>query len=311
MKSSVVCVDIGGTTTKVAVVDPCGEVHSPNSFPTRPDAEFFFTALCDLLEQTLNTADESGRRISGIGIAVAGFLSAQRDRLIYNPNLNWLEEFPLLERLSQDFKQPIELETDSNSACMAERFFGSGRHSQRFLCVTAGTGLGVGMAVAGEPLRVAYGCLGDMGHIIVEPGGPVCACGGRGCAETLISAPVLAQEFAQRSGRASAGSLRDVIDAAHAGDTIAHSVLTRAGEHLGIAIASMANILFPDRIAIAGGLSAAGDCVVGTAEETFRGSASTLVQSKVTFGSAQLGSAATLIGAAWPFWKRMKVQNNG
>jgi glucokinase len=95
-----------------------------------------------------------------------------------------------------------------------------------------------------------------------------------------------------------------VIEAANAGDPVARSILNRAGEHLGIAIASMANILFPDRIAIAGGLSAAGDFVVAVAEEVFRSSASILARSNVSFSRARLGPQATLIGAAWPFWNK-------
>jgi len=301
MDSSVVCVDIGGTSTKAGVVDPSGRLHLTSSIPTEPDVDSYISALCNLVEQTYTAARAGGHNISGIGVAVAGFLSPQRDRLVYNPNIAWLEQFPLLERLQRRFHQPVELETDSNSACIAEYLFGTGRQSQRFLCVTAGTGLGVGMAVAGRPLRLAYGCLGDIGHIIVQPNGPVCYCGGRGCAEILVSAPALAARFAQQSGLTSEISLRDVIEAAHRGDPIALSVLKEAGEYLGIAIASMANTLFPDHIAVAGGLSAAGDAVLKIAEAVFRDSASILARSGVSFTRAHLGPSATLIGAAWPF----------
>jgi glucokinase len=299
MNSSVVCVDIGGTSTKAGLVDSSGQLHLTKSIPTEPDVESYFEAVCTLVERT----ETAGQAIGGIGVAVAGFLSPQRDRLVYNPNIAWLEQFPLLERLRNRFHAPVELETDSNSACMAEYLFGTGRQSPRFLCVTAGTGLGVGMAVDGQPLRFAYGCLGDIGHIIVEPKGPVCYCGGRGCAEILVSAPALAERFAQQSGLTSEISLRDVIEAANDGNTVALSILTEAGEHLGIAIASMANTLFPDHIAVAGGLSAAGDSVLKVAEQVFRDSASILARSNVTFSCAALGPSATLIGAVWPFWK--------
>jgi glucokinase len=303
MNQSVVCVDIGGSSTKAGVVDPSGQLHFTNSIPTGPDVDSFVSSLCNLVEQTYTAARAGGHDISGIGVAVAGFLDPQRERLVYNPNIAWLEQFPLLESLRHRFHRPVELETDSNSACMAEYLFGTGPQSQRFLCVTAGTGLGVGMAVAGQPLRFAYGCLGDIGHIIVQPNGPVCYCGGRGCAEILVSAPALAERFALQSGITSEISLRDVIDAAYRGDHIALSVLKEAGEHLGIAIASMANTLFPDHIAVAGGLSAAGDAVLKIAEEAFRDSASILARSGVSFTRARLGPSATLIGAAWPFWK--------
>ncbi len=304
MSSSVVCVDIGGTSTKAGVVDSSGELQLVNSIPTQGDVESYFLALCGLVEQTNTAAESAGYSVSGIGVAVAGFLSPQRDRLVYNPNIEWLEHFPLLERLQHRFPQPVELETDSNSACMAEYLFGTGRNSQRFLCVTAGTGLGVGMCVNGEPLRFAYGCLGDIGHIIVQPHGTLCYCGGRGCAEILVSAPALAERFAQQSGLSGETSLRDVIEAANTGNAMALSILKEAGEHLGIAIASMANTLFPDHIAVAGGLSAAGDSVLKVAERVFRDSASILARSNVSFTQARLGSSATLIGAAWPFWKK-------
>jgi glucokinase len=247
-----------------------------------------------------------------IGVAIAGFLSPERDRMIYNSNIAWLEDFPLRDRLAREFALPIEMEVDSNAACMAEYHFGSGSGSKRFLCLACGTGLGVGMCVDGVPLRFAYGCLGDIGHIIVERNGPLCTCGGRGCAEIMISAPVLAREFARRSHTSAQVSLRNVIDEAAAGDQVARSVLSEAGEWLGLAIASMANFLFPDHIAIAGGLSAAGDLVLSPAETVFRESAAVFARENVTFSKALLGSSATLIGAAWPFWSNahLKARQN-
>ncbi len=190
---------------------------------------------------------------------------------------------------------------------MAEYRLGSGQGSNRFLCLTAGTGLGVGMTIDGSPLRFAYGCLGDIGHVIVEPRGPLCTCGGRGCAEILVSAPVLAERYKCRTNRQEETTLRTVIEQAEGGDPEAASILTRAGECLGIAIASMANIFFPDHIAIAGGLSAAGALVLEPAERAFRETACILARSSVTFTQAKLGSTATIIGAAWPFWNSKEL----
>jgi glucokinase len=292
----ILCVDVGGTSTKVGLVSALGQTQNVRSIATLPDAETYFRNLAYLIESSL----EPG--LQKMGVAVAGFLDEARSKLVYNSNLSWLEDFPLKERLSNAFPQfAIELEVDSNAATMAEYQLGSGKASRRFLCLAVGTGLGVGMAVDGEPLRFSYGCLGDMGHIIVAREGPVCTCGGRGCAEALISAPVLAAEYAGSSGREV--SLRDVIADAQAGVSEAAAILTRAGEWLGLAAASMSNIFFPDHIAIAGGLSAAGEIVLGPAERVFRESACVLARSQATFTRASLGSMATLIGAAWPFWK--------
>jgi glucokinase len=180
---------------------------------------------------------------------------------------------------------------------MAEYKFGSGQGKKRFLCLTCGTGLGVGMTIDGVPLRFAYGCMGDAGHTIIQRDGPLCTCGGRGCAEILISSVTLAAEYQKLRAREEATTLRDVIEASQAGDKAAAGVLERAGEWLGLAAASMANAFFPDHIAIAGGLSAAGDAVLVPAERMFRRSAS------ATFQRARLSSTASLIGAGWPFWE--------
>ena len=145
------CVDIGGTSTKAGALDAAGELHFIESVPTRPDPETYLGKLCELITHVQNAATGNGYGLNGIGVAVAGFLNPERDRLLYNSNLAWLEGFPLRDGLARNFDLPIQMEVDSNAACMAEYRFGSGRGSRRFLCVTAGTGLGVGMTIDGVP----------------------------------------------------------------------------------------------------------------------------------------------------------------
>jgi glucokinase len=301
-QTSILCADIGGTSTKAGVVNAAGELRLLDSIPTRgPDARSFADAVCELIDRVRGAAMVEQRQLTGVGVAIAGFLDPDRGSMVYNSNLPWLENFPLREYLAERFNMRVELEVDSNAACMAEYCFGSGRGSHRFLCLAAGTGLGVGIAIDGRPLRFAYECLGDIGHIIVQPNGPLCTCGGRGCAEILISAPVLAERYREKRGASLNVSLRQVISAAKDGDDFAISILREAGEWLGIAAGSMANIFFPDRIAIAGGLSAAGDLVLKPAESAFYRSASEFARSRASLCQAALGPMATLTGAAWPF----------
>ena len=301
----VLCVDIGGTSTKAAILNVPGEIRFLDSIPSAPDCESFFRSLVELIEKTRDiAATEFGEQPSQMGVAVAGFLDPKRSYLVYNSNLQWLQGFPLRKRFTERFAgMAIELEIDSNAATMAEYQLGSGQGSRRFLCATCGTGLGVGMAVDGVPLRFAYGCMGDIGHVIVLRDGPLCTCGGRGCAEIMISATSLARQYGTMKESQDEVSLRDVIEGAEAGDRSAISILGSAGEWLGMAIASMANTFFPDHIAIAGGLSAAGDFVLKPAERVFRETACVLARDGATFTRATLGSMATLIGAAWPFWQ--------
>jgi glucokinase len=299
----VLCVDIGGTSTKAGVLATSGDLKFVDSIPSRPDAERYLSELLNLIRQTRNKAGEQlVPPPVEMGIALAGFLDDGRARLVYNPNLSWLEDFPLRDRLAGAFPDlQLEIEVDSNAAAMAEYRLGSGQGFRRFLCVTSGPGLGVGMVVHGHPLRVAYGCLGDIGHVVVDRDGPLCTCGGRGCAEIMVSAPVLAEQYGKLVNLNQA-TLRTVIDAAEAGDRQAVQILNHAGEWLGIALASMANTFFPDHIALAGGLSAAGNLVLQPAERTFQKHAAIAARSRAQMVTATLGPRASLIGAASPFW---------
>jgi glucokinase len=300
----VLCVDIGGTSTKVATVTRDGNVEFAESIPTRPDRSSYINALLDLIRRVRTSAKEKWQRdFNQLGVAIAGFLDEERNYFIYNSNIAWLEGFPLRTELEHALPgMAVEIEVDSNAAMMAEYLLGSGKRSKRFLSLTCGTGLGVGLAVNGVPVRYAYGCLGDIGHLIVLRDGPRCTCGGRGCAEIMVSAPAVAERYKQASGQSGDLSLRHVIELADGGDKLARAELEAAGGWLGIAIASLSNTFFPDHIAIAGGLSAAGPLVLDPAERVFRESACVLARSSVTFTRATLGSMATLIGAAWPFW---------
>jgi len=300
VSSPVLCVDIGGTSTKAAILDIDGRLGAIKSIPTRPDTESFLETMVELIEIT---RADAGVEVKQMGIAMAGFVDAARNSLVYNSNLMWLHGFPLRTRLEERFPEfAIELEVDSNASTMAEYHFGSGQGSRRFLCLTVGTGLGVGMTVDGVPLRFAYGCMGDIGHTVVLRDGPLCTCGGRGCAEALVSSTTIARDYQTQTHAAGDITLRDVIEAAHAGDAQATSLLAGAGEWLGVAAATLAHAFFPDHIAIAGGLSAAGDIVLAPAERVFRETASVFAREKATFCRASLGSTATLLGASWPFW---------
>jgi glucokinase len=297
----ILCVDIGGTSTKAGLVALGGTVTHLDSIPTQPEPDCFLDNLERLISET---RDKAGVELSHLGIAIAGFLDDNRSCLAYNPNIPWLEHYPIREKLQQCFPTfEIELEVDSNAATMAEYRFGSGQGASRFLCLTSGTGLGVGMTIAGTPLRFAYGCMGDIGHTVVLRDGPLCACGGRGCAEALVSSATLAKTYRSLIHADYEISLRNVIEDAKSGQPEAISVLQQAGEWLGVAVASMANTFFPDHIAIAGGLSAAGEVVLKPAERVFRETACELA-TRATFAKATLGSTATLIGAAWPFWRQ-------
>ena len=188
-KRAVIAIDIGGSTTKLALIDAYGDVRHWRSFATRGPVEDFLERV---LAAILEILSEALQPVLGVSVAIAGFVSWE-GALAYNPNLPWLEHAPLAAVLRDALHLPVFVETDSNAACAAEYIVGQGRGASRFLCLTGGTGLGVGMGVNRRLLRIAHGCMGDAGHIILSPTGPLCSCGGRGCAEAFLSTASLGQ----------------------------------------------------------------------------------------------------------------------
>ena len=287
-------IDIGGTNTKVALVARSGQVTALESIPTSTaDAASHAPALVRRIAEAARRCLAT-RRVEAAGVAVAGFLDDARESMCYNPNLPWLVDFPLRDALSQSLAMPVLLEVDSNAACLAEYQYGSGRGASRFLCLASGTGLGGGMVARGSLVRFTGQCIGDVGHVVLDSDGPLCSCGGRGCAEALVAESRIVRQ-------AGCGPrLFDVIEAARAGHLGALSALEAAGRALGLAAASLAQIFQPDRIAFAGGLSEAGDLVLSAAQSAFRRNSSTGNRDQVTLVKAALGWQAGVIGAAAP-----------
>jgi glucokinase len=297
-EANVLAVDIGGGSTKLALVNRDGAIQNRQAFPTAAEDGSAFmdkvVAACRLLQ--LGPAAP----VTGIAVAVAGFVSAD-GALEYNGNLPWLERVPIGKRLAEELHLPVIVDSDSNAACVAEYVFGQGQGASRFLCLTGGTGLGVGMIVEGKLLRIAHGCMGDAGHVIVAPNGPQCTCGGRGCAEALLSTATLGRRYGEILGIEGVGFRKLVFDSER-GNSDACRLIEEAGNWLGIAAASLTSIFMPDRIAIAGGLSHAGDAFIAAAQASFRAHGGTFPLERASLVRATTGEHATLLGAAASFF---------
>ncbi len=196
----------------------------------------------------------------------------------------------LAERTGAD---AVSLVPDSAAATLGEAHHGAGRGSSRFLCAVLGTGANAGAVVDGQLVTTAFGCLGDAGHVVVEPDGPPCGCGGAGCLEAICSGAALAAAGAAFG----LGSARDVIDAARAGHQDGGRLVARAGTALGRAIATWSVLLWPDTVAVAGGLSTAGELLLGPARAELARVAPPYVSQAISVVAAQLGESATLAGA--------------
>jgi len=316
-------VDIGGSSAKLGVVSQTGKILRRHRLPT-PNFDQptrIADAYAEAVKIAVNHCRDAGIQPAGIGVGMPGHISPDR-RSATLTNVQILDNFPLADFLSQRFDLPVELDNDGTLAALAEYRYGGGQNSSRLLTVTIGTGLGVGLVVNGQAQRPVRGCIGDPGHMIVEPDSPwVCGLGCRGCLETVASSLAIEREATAIAHRfpdselarlsapgGGAVTTAQVIDAAHQGDALARDVLDKTGRWLGIGLTSWCYFFDPHLVLIGGGVSAAGEFLLTGIRQMIQERALPAYASRVQIGLAQLGNDAGLIGAASLFLDRHREE---
>lgn len=271
-------IDIGGTKIAGALVDSEGRIVRELKVPTpasNPDA--IADAVVSLVAEL-----REGSEVVAVGVAAAGFIDAERANIVYAPNLSWRNE-PFKAKLEAKIDLPVFIENDANAAGWAEYRFGAGRGSKHMVMLTIGTGVGGAIVVDGHMLRGGFGIAAELGHVNLVPDGVLCGCGQRGCIESYGSGTALlkAAKALAESGRPEGALLREletkngeltgvqVYEAIQLGDPGALGVLRELGEHLGRTVASLTAVLDPEIVVIGGGVSAAGELLVGPIRESY------------------------------------------
>jgi glucokinase len=297
---NVLALDIGGTKLAAAVVDRGGRVSAAARVPTphgrRLDAETLWKTVVALLDRF--TSGVGARTFAGVGVGCGGPMSWPDGRV--SPlNIPAWRDFPLRERLQERFPGiPVRVHNDAVCVAVGEHWRGAGRGQNDVLGMVVSTGVGGGLVLGGRLVDGRSGNAGHIGHVVVDPEGPDCECGGRGCLEAIARGPAVAA-WARAQGWGRAGSTaRDVADDAARGHPVALAALRRAGEALGVAIASATHLCDVDVVAIGGGLSQAGPLLFDPLEEAFRRHAGMRWARAVRVVPAALGQEAGLVGAA-------------
>ncbi len=302
-------VDIGGTKVAAGVVDEGGAVlaRARRVTPSK-DAAAVEATIADVVRELRAAHD-----VVAVGIGAAGFVDDARARVRFAPHLAWRDE-PLRDALTGVLGLPVVVENDANAAAWAEWRFGAGRGESHLVCVTLGTGIGGGMVIEGVPQRGRYGMAGEFGHMVVVPDGRRCECGNRGCLEQYASGNVLGREARElaRAGSPVTVSLLErvagdvealvgpvVTEAAREGDPCAVELFDDVGRWLGVGLANLAAALDPGTFVIGGGVSEAGELLLGPARESFRRTLTGRGYRPVArIVSAAFGPEAGLVGAA-------------
>ncbi len=263
-------VDVGGTHAKIALVDEHGSVRGHEQLDSGPGATSasLAPALAAAIERLLAAgADGAGGQdgIAGVGLAVPGFVDVDARRSLFSPNTPGLVGGELPQALAAATGLPVAFDSDVNTATLAEHAWGAGRGASRFLCLTLGTGVGGGLVTDDTLVRTTGGTIGDIGHVILEPGGRRCSAGCAGCAEALIGSDGIVASARAFGAPATVDRASEVIEAVRAGEAWAVRVAERTGGLVGLLLASLMPVFLPDRVAIVGGTTAMGELVIESA----------------------------------------------
>lgn len=293
-------VDIGGTKIAVGIVDNDGKVLSRTQSPTDPDN---YAAGIDLIASMLReTARKAGVELSGIGIGSTGPVDPIRGEfgdVDFLPG--WRGKSPVKD-LAETFKLRVALENDGDAAALAEAGWGAGRNRKRLIYITVGTGIGGGIILDGQLYRGVDGAHPEVGHQVLDPAGPACSCGFRGCWESLAAGPAMAAWFESHAPADNADrkgiTAKRICDLAKERDVVALQVVEREAYYLGLGLANLINLFTPDAIVLSGSVMKSAELFMDRIRAVIRGGCRFVPAEKTHLTLASLGDDTNLIGAA-------------
>ena len=294
-------VDIGGTKIAVGMIDSDGKVLARLECPTNAD-HGYPDALRRITEMLRATAQTANTKISGIGIGSTGPvypLTGEIGDVNFFPH--WKGENPVRD-LSRTFQVRVAIENDADAAALAEAGWGAGQNKSRLIYVTVGTGIGTGLVFDGQLYRGVDHSHPEIGHHSIDPSGPHCVCGFRGCWESLAAGPAMVAwleseapaDYAHRDGL----TAKRICELAMGGDELARRAVEREAYYLGLGTANLVTLFAPDAIVLGGSVMKSADLFLDGVRRLIATSCRLVPFEKVELALASLGEHANLIGAA-------------
>lgn len=314
-KSLVIGLDLGGTNSVFGVVDSKGEIIATTSIKTQayPSVDQYIMESVKAIKQIAEQVGGMEKiRAMGIGAPCGNYY---KGTIEHAANLVWAKGIvPLANMFVNELGIPVVVTNDAKAAAMGEMKYGVAVGMTNFVELTLGTGVGSGIVANGQLIYGFDGFAGELGHMIVEPGGRPCGCGRKGCLETYCSATgVVRTTIAMLEESSEATSVRDiatdkltsyeVYKAAMAGDAMAQEVFKQTGRRIGIACANIATFLSPEAFIFFGGLAQAGELLLRPIEEAYNENVLSLYKGKARFLMSGLdGAKAAILGASAIAW---------
>lgn len=262
VKRYAIGIDLGGTNLRVGLVSRDGKIVKRVKEPTSEK-------IIDSVFQTAGSLFSD--QVAGIGLGVAGLIDRENGRVLISPNLHAVEKIDIIREIREKFGVPVFLENDANAAAFGEMWVGAGRSFSDFVLLTLGTGIGGGIIYNKKLMDVSA----EIGHMSINADGEKCPCGNSGCLESYASVRAILSQAVSILETGKESLLReccggnfykitteDIYKAALEGDNLARELLKNAGRYLGVGLANIINIMSPEAIILAGGLTGAWDIYV-------------------------------------------------
>jgi glucokinase len=295
MSDVLVALDVGGTGMKCALVSPTGKIVHAERHPTGAGRgpEAVTATILDVAEGLAGRARAEGLRPVAAGVAVPGVVDEDRGIAVWSSNVGF-RDVPLRDLVAARLHLPAALGHDVRAGGLAEARLGAGRGAAHVLFVAIGTGIAAAHIVAGRGFAGAHGAAGEVGHVVVRPGGAPCGCGAKGCMEAEGSAAGVARRYAALAGTPATAA--EVVAKAAAGDQLAQQVWRQTIEVLADGLLTAQALFDTEVIVLGGGLAEAGDALLDPLR--------TALRERLTFhrepllARATLGDEAGCVGAA-------------
>jgi len=309
MKKLVAGLDIGGTNTVIGFVDSDGNCLYKTSLstPGYDDPAVFVKDVAGIINDFFAGHEDTSLIGIGIGAPNGNFYTGSIE---FAPNLKWKGVVPLVDLFKKHFEVPVVLTNDANAAAIGEMVYGNAKGMKHFIEITLGTGVGSGIVVDGNMVYGHDGFAGELGHVILFPGGRTCGCGRKGCLEAYCSAKGIVNtylELLEKEGKEPDGEITPytISVSAGKGDKTAIRTYEVTGEILGLALSNSVAHTSPEAIFIFGGIANAGDILFKPLRESFEKNLLPIYKNKVKIlPSGIKENDAAILGAASLIWKQ-------
>ncbi|MBI5756661.1 MAG: ROK family protein [Nitrospirae bacterium] len=309
----VIGIDLGGSAIRLSTVTKRGRIINPRriGIAGRRYKDHILTSIIYNVLDIKSLENTRRNKVVAVGIGSPGIIDFSKGTIISSPNFPDWKDVPLRSLLERSLDLPVTLENDANAAAFGEKWKGAGRGVNSLICMTMGTGIGGGIILNGNIWHGAHGMGGEVGHMTVNPEGPLCNCGNNGCLEAYSSATGMVRSAVESINggkrtiliKLSGGdnnkiTAKMIHEAALQGDSVSINILTEAGKYLGIAIASLMHILNPEMIVLTGAVTGAWDFFMPAAKKEVEKRAYKAMVEKTKIVPGMLIDSAGIVGAA-------------